>query len=157
LSNVPDDSVASAIQACAVADLAAGAELAGVPVLGRRETNIANDIEQAINELGGACIYVLPGLPISFLATPGSAYADKYQVRIRCIESDTLNATLPPVQVLVERVVRRLYGRQWTAIEGMNPLMPIEGQAVVQQPDSDRLIYDVIMETSLGFLPRIGG
>ena len=156
MSSVPDDSVATAIQLAAVAALQAGAEFSGVPILGRRETNIANDIEQAINELGGACVYVMPGTPKSFTIGAGAPYADRYELRIRCIENDTLNSTLPPVLVLVEYVLRRLFGQQWPeAVPGMNPLYPAEGQPVVQQPDDARLIWDVVLETSLGLLPRV--
>ena len=158
MTPVADTALATIIQECAVAALAAGAEFAGVPIIGRRVTNIENDIEQAINELGGTCLYVMPGLPTRFTVGAGAPYADRYELRVRVIENITLNQTLPPAQVLIEYVVRRLWGLQWPeAIPGMNPLLPIEGAAVVEQPDPERVVFDVIWETSFGYLPRIGG
>lgn len=156
MTPVPDTSIATKIQECAVAHLQAGAEFSGVPILGRRVTNIENDIEQAINELGGACIYIPPGLPRRFTLGAGAPYADRYELRVRVIENVTLNQTLPPSQVLVEYVMRRLWGLAWPeAITGMNPLVPIEGEPVAEQPDPERLIFDVIWETSFGYMPRV--
>lgn len=146
--------LATVIQQCGVACLQSGAEFARVPIIGRRETNIQNDIEAAVAALG-ACIYVFPGLPASFSVGAGAPYADKYRLRVRCIELDVLNTTLPNVHELVEFVVRRMWGQTWTAVEGMNELLPIEGQPVVEIEDPERTIYDVIWETSVGYLPRI--
>ncbi len=145
--------VAKAIQDCAVAALQAGAEFDGVPIIGRRKGNIVNDIESALAELG-ACIYVLPGLPVHFIdATP--PYADRYRLTVRCIEMPAINETLPDVFELVELVARRLFGQQWAGIEGMNPLVFTAGKPVDEIEQGERNVTDVIFETSLGFLPRV--
>lgn len=157
MSSVPTvpDNVALAIQACAVDTLQAGAEFDRVPILGRRRTNIQNDIDAAIDALG-ACIYVLPGLPLKFEVGSGTPYASLYELRVRVIETDTLNTSLPTAYELVEFVVRRLFGQDFAAIEGMSPLLPAEGSPVTPVEDPERVIYDVIWHTSLGYLPRVG-
>jgi hypothetical protein len=155
MSLVPDNgTIAKALQACAVAELQAGAEFARVPIIGRRKGTIANDIEAAIAELG-ACIFVFPGLPVRFIASTPPV-ADLYELRIRAIESPAINATLPDVFELVELIVRRLYGRDFAAIGLRNPLVFSEGgRAVAEVPDPERLIYDVIFETDASYLPRV--
>lgn len=145
--------VAKQLQDCAVAALAQGAEFAGVTILGRREKNIVDEIEAAVAQLG-ACVFVFPGLPVHFLdATP--PYAERYELRVRVIENPALNTTLPDAYELVEYVARRLFGQEWTAIQGMNPLVFAEGRPVAEVSDPERVIYDVIFQTSLGYLPRI--
>jgi hypothetical protein len=152
--STPDhNTVAKAIQNCGVASLEAGAEFAGVPIIGRRKGTIVNDIEAAIAELG-ACIFVFPGLPVHFIdAMP--PYADRYELRVRIIENPAINETLPDAFELVELVARRLFGLQFESIEGMNPLVFADGKPVADQENGERLIYDVLFQTSLGFLPRV--
>lgn len=151
----PDNlTVAKALQNCAVDWLEAGAEFQGVPIIGRRRTNIVNDIEAAIAELG-ACVFVFPGLPVHFLDT-GAPTADRYQLRVRAIENPAVNTSLPDVFELVELVVRRLYGVDFEAIGLRNPLVfPAGGNAVAEVGDPERMIYDVLFETDAGYLPRI--
>ncbi len=147
--------IAKALQNCAVDWLQAGAEFQGEPIIGRRRSNIVNDIESAVAELG-ACIFVFPGLPVSFLNT-GAPTADRYQLRVRAIENPALNTSLPDVFELVELIVRRLYGKDFDAIGLRNPLVfPSGGNAVADVGDPERLIYDVLFETDAGYLPRIG-
>jgi hypothetical protein len=146
--------VAKALQNCAVAWLEAGAEFSGVPIIGRRRSNIVNDIEAAIAELG-ACIFVHPGLPVHFIDA-GTPVADRYQLRVRVIENPAINTALPDVFELVELVVRRLYGTDFPSIGVSNPLVfPQGGNAVAEVSDAERLIYDVLFETDIGFLPRV--
>ncbi|MBI5770833.1 MAG: hypothetical protein HZA93_23855 [Verrucomicrobia bacterium] len=153
MSAQPDSAtVAKALQDCVAADLAAGAEFTGVTILSRRKGTIAQDIEAALAEVG-ACIYVLPGLPLHFLdAQP--LVADRYEVRVRAIENPSLNATLPDAYELVELIARRLHGRDYTAIAGMAPLVFAE-RPIVEQSDPERIIHDVVFQTSLGLLPRV--
>ncbi len=154
MSTQPDNAtVSKALQDCVTAWLQAGTEFTGVPTIGRRKGNIVGDIEAAVAELG-ACVFVFPGLPVHFIdATP--PYADRYQVRIRAIENPALNTVLPDCYELVELIVRRLFGMQFPAIEGMNPLVMLDGNPVAEVTDPERVIYDVVFETSLGFLPRV--
>lgn len=125
-----------------------------VPVLGRRMTNIANDIDQAINELGGACVYVAPLLPLRFNLNLPGPYIDRGEIRVRCIENDTLNSTLPTVHELVEAVARDVTGLTIPNLP-LTALLPPDERPVEQVPDDERLIYDVVFHTSGAYAPRI--
>lgn len=125
-----------------------------VPVIDRRQTNIANDIDQAINELGGACIYVVPLLPTRFNVNVPGPYIDRGEIRVRCIENDTLNTALPSVYELVEAVARELTGRTIPDLP-ISTLFPAEGRPVEQIADDERLIFDVIFEVAGAYPARV--
>jgi len=125
-----------------------------VPVIGRRLTNIASDIEQAINELGGACIYVAPLLPLKFNVNLPGPYIDLAEIRIRCIENDTLNKELPSVFELVEAVVRDVAGLSLGELP-LSPLLPAEPRPVETIADPELLIQDVIFTVNGAYQPRI--
>jgi hypothetical protein len=155
VSLVPNNgTIAKALQACAVDRLQAGAEFARVPIIGRRKGTIANDIEAAIAELG-ACIFVMPGLPVHFIGLQAPT-CDRYELRIRAIEDPAINQNLPDVWELVELIIRRMHGIDFDAIGLTNPIVfPESGNPVAEVSDPNRLIYDVIFETDAGYLPRV--
>lgn len=154
MSLVPDNAtVAKALQDAALAWLQSGAEFTRVPIIGRRKGTIVNDIEAAIAAIG-ACIYVMPGLPIHFLDS--SLTADRYELRVRVIEEPAINQALPDAYELVELVARRMWGKDFPAINLRNPLVwPESGRPVEPVSDAERVIYDVIFETDAGLLPRV--
>lgn len=154
MSGLPNSgTIAKASQDCLVDWLRAGAEFARVPIIGRRKGNITNDIEAAIAAIG-ACIYVMPGLPISFISS-ASPVADRYELRIRCIENKAINETLPDCEDLAEFVIRRVYGTDFSAIGLRNPLVFAPGRPVAPQEDGERDVVDVIFETDVAYPPRI--
>jgi hypothetical protein len=125
-----------------------------VPVIGRRETNIQSDIDQAINELGGACIYVVPMLPLKFNVNLPGPFIDLAEIRIRCIENDTLNTALPSVYELVEAVVRDVCNLTLGTLP-LSQLAPAEPRPVEPVYDTERLIQDVIFHVNGSYAPRI--
>ena len=127
---------------------------ARVPVIGRRETNIQNDIDAAIDSLG-ACLYVLPLLPLRFNVNLPGPFVDVGELRIRCIENDTLNTTLPSVYELVEAVVRDLHGLRLQTLAAFSCLTLADGSPVERQADSERLIYDVVFHTRGAYAARL--
>lgn len=124
-----------------------------VPVIGRRQTNIQSDIDQAINELGGACIYVPPMLPLRFNVNVPGPLIDLAEIRIRCIENDTLNTELPTVHELVEAVVRDLAHVSLGDLP-LSQLAPAD-RPVEEVSDPERLIYDVLWHVNGAYPPRI--
>lgn len=122
-----------------------------VPVLGRRKTNIADDIDAAIAELG-ACVYVLPMLPVKFNTNVPGPMIDQAEFRIRCIENDALNTELPDVYELIEAIVRDVHGLRVKPLAQFSCLA-LADRPVEQQPD-DRLIFDVIFNARGTYPPR---
>lgn len=146
--------IAKDLQDASSAWLGAGAEFDGIPIVGRREKDIANDIQAAVAKLG-ICIYVFPGLPITVKDVVGP-YCDRYEQRMRVIEDVTLNTTKPDAYELTEYVIRRMHNQEFPdAIPGMNPFhAPESGKLVTPIEDEALRIFDIRLETSLGYPGR---
>ena len=143
------------IQDAIAARLASLAGLAGVPVVSRRKGVITNDIEAAVATLG-ACLYVFPALPVDVNPNLPGPYADKMQIRVRCIELPSINETLPDAYELAEIVLTNLHEANFSAVEGLegiNPLICLS-RPVEDIPDEERVIFDVTFTTSVG-LPAV--
>ena len=140
------------IQDEAVTYLAAVTALAGVPIIGRRQKNIVNDVAAAIQRLG-VCIYVFPPLPLSFNSNNPGPYVEKLACRFRVHEHPAINQTLPDAYELVELLARHLDCKQFTAVDGLNPLWWAENPVTFEQ-DDNLVIFDLHALTSCGLTPR---
>lgn len=123
----------------------------GVPTLGRRKGIITNEIEAAVATLG-ACIYVFPARVRRVNKNLPGPYASSVLVRFRVIENPALNELLPDAYELAEMLLVDFSEYDLRAVEGLdgiNPLQPLE-DAIEEQPDEERVIFDVTFETSVG-------
>ena len=140
--------VAKDVQDAVVAYLGAREELALVPVLGRRRSNIVNDIQAAINR-AGVCVYVFPALPVRLNANNPGPYVDELMVRCRAIEHPTLNVRGPDVYEVVELLLR-LLDRKTFAIPNCNPLWFDANPVQVADEAAELVQWDVVAYTSTG-------
>lgn len=146
--------LAKALQDALVAFLTDAEEmpgLVGVPVVGRRKGIITNDIEAVVAALG-ACIYVFPGLPAEVNKDLPGPFCNSLSIRVRCIETPSVNETLPDCYELVELVLTGLHEADFSASAGLAGLNQIQALANPVQPveDEDRVIFDVLFSTSVG-------
>lgn len=125
----------------------------GITILGKKKGVITNEIDTAVADLGGACIYVLPGKPVKVNPNLPGPYADQYELRIRCIENPALNSTLPTAYELYEFALRECNGIGLQIDAITCPLWPAENNGD-EQPDPERVIIDAIFYCSLGLPPR---
>jgi len=125
------------------------AQLEGVEIIGRRENDIESDIESAVANAGGVCIYVFPALPQKISVNGGSIYVDDWEIRIRCIEEPKLNAKMPDCFELVEEVLVALFQQTFSQITSLSCLTP-RTVPVEEQPDSSRRIKDVLFHAESG-------
>lgn len=145
--------LAKGVQEEVASYLGDASDLIGVPIVSRRKLNIASDIAAAVQKLG-VCLYVFPALPVKIGANAPGPYVDRLLVRVRVIEHPTLNTKGPDAYELVELLLRLLDNKQFTAIDGLNPLF-FETTPVQPVEDSDELIqFDVVAFTSCGLTPR---
>jgi hypothetical protein len=145
--------LAKSVQEAVAAYLAPRHEFLGVPVISIRKNNVAADLAAALNR-AGVCLYVFPALPERVSANSTGPYVDRLQVRVRVIEHPTLNTKGPDAYELAELLLRALDCKQFTTIEGLQPLF-FEANPVQLVDDSEELIqFDVVAYTSAGLQPR---
>lgn len=131
--------------------LEASALLPGIPLLYRREKEIENDIEAAINRLG-ACVYVLPVLPRR--VTPGAdfIFVEDGEVRVRVLENTVLNETGMDVYTLAERVALSLHGKNPGNLLADNlRLQPGTAFELVEDPEA--AVMDLIFTAAFQLAP----
>lgn len=136
----------------AVADrLRSRSAFAGVPVLTRRKGDILSDIEAALAELG-ACAYVFPPLPRGASANVPGPEFDRLELRVKIIESPTLNRTGVSAHALMEETLVAVH--HWREpVRGM--LFYCDGEAVVPDDSAEETIFDCVFQTAFG-LPLRG-
>lgn len=141
------------IQDAVTSYLTARAALDGVTVIGKRTNDIISDIESAVANAGGVCVYVFPALPIEVKPNIPGPYVSAFEIRVRCIEHANLNTSLPDCFELVEEVLTALHLKAFSEIAGLN-LLSTRPRPVEEISDSERTIYDVVFHASAGYPPR---
>lgn len=145
--------LAKQIQEAVTSYLLARTALDGVTVIGKRTNDIVSDIESAVANAGGVCVYVFPALPIEVKPNIPGPYVSAFEIRIRCIEHPNLNTSLPDCFELVEEVLTALHLKAFSEVSGLN-LLSTRPRPVEEVTDAERTIYDVIFHASAGYAPR---
>jgi hypothetical protein len=145
--------LAKSVQEAVAAYLGERHEFVGVPIVAIRKSNVAADLAAALQKIG-VCLYVFPALPVKVASNSPGPYVDRLMVRVRAIEHPGLNTKGPDAYELAELLLRTLDRKQFTAIEGLQPLF-FETSPVQPVDDGDQFIqFDVVAFTSAGLEPR---
>ena len=146
----------SEVRDALVAVLGTRVALTGVPIVGRRKTNIVADIEEAVSQTTGICIVVLLPLPVEVNPNTPGPYVEQLECRVRVIENQALNSTLPEAAEVVEEVLVALHHYTFPEMLdrfGLN-LLTAASRAVEEVPDPERAIFDCVFSASCGYRPR---
>ncbi len=144
------------LQEAVVAALGARVALRDVPIIGRRKTNIVADVEEAVNSIAGIALVVLVPLPVEINPNSPGPYVEKMEIRVRVIENQAINETLPSAAECVEEILCALHHYtfpQKLADFGLNLLVAAD-RPVDEIPDNERVLFDVIFTAACGYRPR---
>lgn len=121
----------------------------GLKIVGRREKEVANDIEAGLAKLG-ICLYVLPPIPMRATRTQNAiVFIESSELRVRIIEQPTLNLTGFDVWSSFEQVALALQGTNpgdlFNAPIGLaeHPVETMDGQT---KEGKNTRVWDVIFE-----------
>lgn len=147
----PLTTLSKALQEAVAARLGEIATLAGVPVITRRRAELQSDIEAALGNLG-ACIQVLPALPVEVNPNLPGPYCSRLEIRVRAIENPLVASALPDAYELAETILTGLHEADLSAADGLAGANPLQCQArpIEDESDDETLVFTLTFTTSIG-------
>lgn len=119
---------------------------ADVEVLTRRKGDILNDIEAALGRLG-IVAYVFPPLPKRANGNLPGPIFDELELRVKIIESPTLNQTAATAHGLMEDTCRALH--HWRGPTNQN-LFYCDGDSIIPEDAAAETIFDIVFRSDFG-------